>query len=114
MVSKENVQKEIRDLCETKSSPLEAIPAKIIKDHEETFCQKIKIDFDKAIKNGIFPQNLKFADVSPVFKKNDKHSKENYRPVSVLSGMSKVFERPMLTQINEYMSDKLSIFMWLL
>ena len=110
-VSNEKVQNEIRDLSEKKSSPLDAIPAKIIKDHEEIFCQKIKIDFDNAIKTGIFPQNLRLADISPVFKKNNKHSKENYLPISVLSGMSKIFERLMLTQMNEYMSNKLSIFL---
>ena len=37
-VSNEEIQKEIRDLSETKSSPLDAIPARIIKDHEELFC----------------------------------------------------------------------------
>ena len=40
-VSNEKVQNEIRDLSEKESSPLDAIPAKIIKDHEEIFCQKI-------------------------------------------------------------------------
>ena len=68
-VSNEEIQKEIRDLSETKSSPLDAIPARIIRDHKELFCQKIKIDFDTAIMTGIFPQNLKLADVTPVFKK---------------------------------------------
>ena len=51
------------------------------------------------------------ADLSPIWKTNDKHFKGNYRPVSVLSAMSKIFERLMLSQINDYMSDKLSIFL---
>jgi len=54
---------------------------------------------------------MKLADVSPIFKKDDKHSKDNYRPVSVLSSMSKIFERLMLSQINNYMYDKLSIYL---
>ena len=42
--------------------------------------------------NGCFPDKLKLAEVSPIFKKNDDLSKENYRPVSILSHVSMVFE----------------------
>ena len=69
------------------------------------------MDFNKAIEDGIFPQNMKLADVTPLFKKEDKHLKGNYRPVSILSSISKVFERLMRTQINEFMENKLSIFL---
>ena len=94
-----------------KASPLDSVPPKIIKDHIDIISLKIEVDFNSAIKNGIFPHNMKLADVSPIFKKDDKHLKGNYRPVSVLSSMSKIFERLMLTQINNYMGDKLSIFL---
>ena len=36
------------------------------------------------LENGIFPDDLKFADVSPIFKKEDSFKKENYRPVSII------------------------------
>ena len=42
---------------------------------------------------------LKLADVSPVFKKDDDLKKENYRPVSILSHMSRVFERIFYTPL---------------
>ena len=54
---------------------------------------------------------MKLADVAPVFKKNDKHSKGNFRPVSLLSSLSKVFERLMLSQMHTFMTKKLSIFL---
>ena len=41
--------------------------------------------------NGCFPDELKLAEVSPIFRKNDDLDKENYRPVSILSHVSKVF-----------------------
>ena len=56
-----------------------------------TISPKIEMDFNKAIADGIFPQNMKLADVTPLFKKEDKHLKNNYRPVSILSSISKVF-----------------------
>ena len=42
---------------------------------------------------------MKLADVSPVFKKDDDLKKENYRPVCILSHMSKVFERIFYTPL---------------
>ena len=56
----------------------------------------------------LFPKELKLAEVSPIFKKEDDLDKENYRPVSVLPHVSNVFERIMYQQINDYMKDKLS------
>ena len=58
--------------------------------------------------NGYFPDDLKLAEVSSIFKKNDDLDKENYRPVSVLLNVSKVFERIIYSQIDVFMQDKLS------
>ena len=44
--------------------------------------------FDK-----IFPRRVKVADVIPVFKKEDPNNKANYRPISLLPIISKIFER---------------------
>jgi hypothetical protein len=63
------------------------------------------------IYTGIFPQNPKLADVAPLFKKDVKQYKGNYRPVSLLSSISKVFGRLMHHQMHEYMINKLSIFL---
>ena len=56
----------------------------------------------------LFSNNLKTAEVSPIFKKIDDLDKENYRPVGVLPHMSKAFERIMYSQIESFMEDKLS------
>ena len=50
---------------------------------------------------------LKLAEVSSVFKSKDDVDKENYRPVSVFSRVSKVFERIIYQQIEDFMKDKL-------
>ena len=46
--------------------------------------------------------------MTPLFKKLDSMNKENYRPVSLLSHMSKVLERILYNQLNDFMKDKLS------
>ena len=60
------------------------------------------------LKTGNFPNNLKLADITPVFKKKNCLYKVNYRPVSVLPSTSKVFEKLMQKQISGYVSNYLS------
>ena len=55
-----------------------------------------------------FPDTLKRADVTPIFKKGNDNEKENYRPVSMLSTFSKVFEKLLFEQINDHMQSKFS------
>ena len=61
-----------------------------------------------SIDNNCYPDDLKPAEIRPVFKKKDDLDKENDRPVSVLSHVSKVFERIMYQQIEDFVKDKLS------
>ena len=42
---------------------------------------------------GTFPDGLKIADIVPVFKKEDQNDKTNYRPISLLPLISKIFEK---------------------
>ena len=57
---------------------------------------------NSSIRNGCFSAKLKAAEVTPIFKKNYDLDKENYRPVSVLPHVSKVFERIMYIQIENF------------
>ena len=42
------------------------------------------------LKNAVFPDELKLADVTPLYKKSDSEDKTNYRPITVLPLLSKV------------------------
>ena len=50
--------------------------------------------FNLSLKQGIFPDSLKVAKVIPIFKQGSRSLCNNYRPISVLSALSKIFERP--------------------
>ena len=102
---------EIEKLDLSKAECSDSLPARVLKDLNNIISPEIARYFNECIKIGNFPQNLKLADVSPIYKKKDKQCKENYRPVSVLSALSKVFERLLLYQMSEYMKNKLSIFL---
>ena len=53
---------------------------------------------------------MKYADVTPIHKKNDKIDKTNYRPTSILPNLSKVYERLMYNQISPYFDSVFSKF----
>ena len=52
-----------------------------------------------SLKQGIFPDSLKVAKVIPIFKQGSRSLCNNYRPISVLSALSKIFERCILNQL---------------
>ena len=54
---------------------------------------------------------LKYADITPFFKKGDTTDNGNYRPISTLSNFSKIFERLIYTQINLFIENKLLIYL---
>ena len=54
---------------------------------------------------------LKYADITPFFKKGDTTDKSSYRQISTLSNFSKIFERLIYTQINLFMKNKLLIYL---
>ena len=57
---------------------------------------------NQSLKTGIFPEKLKTAKVVPIHKKKDKLLVANYRPISILPVISKVFENIMHTQLMTY------------
>ena len=58
-----------------------------------------------------FPNELKLADVTPIFKKEDPSRAKNYRPVSILPNVSKIFERVLHRQASSYVNQLSSTFM---
>ena len=61
------------------------------------------LGFNNSITTSIFPSSLKQEILKPVFKKGDKNSTENYRPVSILPNISKIFEPFLFKQISNFM-----------
>ena len=64
--------------------------------------------YNQNIKNSTFLNELKNADISPVFKKKDRHGKSNYRPGCILPLLSKPFERILYEQVDSHTKDILS------
>ena len=73
--------------------PQNDIPVKILKFNANFVSPFISNVFNESIENDNFPDDLKLADITPVYKKNSRNDKVNYRPVSILPVLSKVFEK---------------------
>ena len=95
-----------------KNGTFKNIPTRRIKDISD-LCSPVLANIwnEEILLNKNFPENLKLADVTPIFKKKDKTFVENYRPVSVLPTVSKIFERIMQKQITDYIGKFLSPFL---
>ena len=84
------------------------IPTKIIKMAKDILCPYLTDCINAAIQNCSFPDELKKADVSSIFKQDDSSWKGNYRPISVLSALSKVYERIIGVQMDRHFATILS------
>ena len=80
---------------------------KILKECKFTF-DIITACINKAIETGNFPDSIKMANVTPVFKKEDPLDKSNHRSVSILPLLSKVYERVIYNQLSEYSNNFLN------
>ena len=63
---------------------------------------------NECIEKGLFPDCIKLANILPMFKKDSKLDKNDFRPVSILPLLSKIFERVIHVQISEYTDKTLS------
>ena len=104
----EDLSKVIFNLDGSKPSPVGDIPADMLKSTVHMHLPFITKIINFSFENFCFPDELKLAEVSSIFKKNNDLDKKNYRPVSILSHLSKVFERIMYKQIDAFMRDRLS------
>ena len=92
LVSNNEVKKEIQNLDTKNPSTYGSIPATILKQCVNAYLPHLTNSINYSIQHSSFLQELKLSEVIPVYKKLDPLQKENYRPVSLLLHVSKVFE----------------------
>ena len=111
-VTQNDIENEISNLDSTKNGTVNGIPTKRLKDASD-ICSEylVKIWNNEIIENGTFPDKLKLADVTPIFKKDDATQAKNYRPISVLPSLSKVFERLIQKQLLSHIDNYLSSYL---
>ena len=92
-----DIEKEINNI-NPEMATTNTIPPKILKTSTKLSAIVLHELFNDSIERSDFPQNLKLVDITPVYKNNDPLDKTNYRPVSTLPVVSKIFKRIILKQ----------------
>ena len=107
---KDFFQKEIENLCIKKATQQSDIPVRIMKENNDLCSYILHHSFNNSVSSSVFPNDLKKADITPIYKKDEKFLMTNYRPVSILPNVSKLFERSMFNQISTYFEKLFSKF----
>jgi len=93
----------VSDLQNKMSSGFDEIPVKILKLCINSISDPLSTIINSSMQTGTFPDMLKIARVCPLFKGGDKKCIQNYRPISILSSFSKVFEKIIFRRLLKYL-----------
>ena len=104
MVTDEEMEKIVNNLKEG-ASGYDDIPSSLLKLAVPYIKQPLVYICNLSLSEGIFPDALKIANVVPLFKSGNSMLFNNYRPVSLLCVLSKVFEKVMYSRLNEFLTS---------
>uniref|UniRef100_A0A1B6H9V6 Reverse transcriptase domain-containing protein n=1 Tax=Homalodisca liturata TaxID=320908 RepID=A0A1B6H9V6_9HEMI len=102
-INEKEVEKVIQSLKNKHSSGHDEIPVTVIKAVKTSISKILCHLINSSFVSGIFPNKLKQAKIIPLHKKNDPENISNYRPVSVLPSISKVYEKSVHLQLSEFL-----------
>ena len=105
-MSENKVLKYLTKLSPNKATGLDGIPSRFVLDSASLIACPLTHVINMSLIHGVVPDDLKLARVVPLYKKNNKTEVGNYRPVSILGVISKVFERVVYDQIEKYLQDR--------
>lgn len=102
----ESMTKKVINNIKTKSScGVDGLSSYVLKYIKDEISGPLTLIINQSLKYGVFPEKLKIAKVTPIYKGNDSSHPQNYRPISILPTISKVFEKLMHQQINNYFTS---------
>ena len=101
-VDSEFVLKLIRKLKTKSSYGHDGISSILLKHIADIIAPVLATTINQSMMTGIFPNSLKIAKISPIFKKENPHIADNYRPISLLPIISKIFEKVVFIQLYDY------------
>ena len=82
-----------------------SIPNNLLKEHKHIFSTILATLINKSFSDGTFPDLLKLANVIPIYKKKEKLLCSNYRPISLLSNISKIYEKVFHSRLYQFFEE---------
>ena len=104
MVSHDCISKKLRMINVRKATGYDNIPAKLLRLAQNELTYPITNLVNNSISMSTFPDQLKCAELSPLYKREDNFNKNNFRPVSILTGISKLYGSVVNDQLLEFFS----------
>ena len=102
------VASHLKEIDSSKATEPDGIPPVLLKEMNRELSHSLYAIFKKIQQTCVYPKIWKCAAIVPVHKKNSKIEVTNYRPVSLLSCVSKVFERCIYTTLYKFLRPKFS------
>ena len=101
-VTKNQISNLINLLNDKKAVQSTDIPTKLIKEFCDFISEFIYKSINHSITEGNFIADFKVAEVRPLYKNNGRADKSSYRPISILTNVSKIYERCLYSQLYDY------------
>ena len=105
LITEQEIQKFLTKLDITKATGLDNIEANFLKVTGPCITKTLMEICNLSITSNTFPCSWKVARVSPLYKKNNKDNPSNFRPVSILSILSKLLERHVANHLFEFLNS---------
>ena len=87
-----------------KATGLDNIPYKLLKIAADVVAPSLTCIFNQSLLTGLYPSDWKLAKVTPIFKNGSKTDLNNYRPISVIPAVAKIFEKIIYDQLYNYLN----------
>lgn len=87
----------------------DTLPSIVLSKCAQSLCTPLTLIYQKSLSSGLFPSRWKLAFITPIHKKGDLANVENYRPVSILSGLGKLLESLVVKKVYWHISQLISI-----
>jgi len=106
LVNNNDIIKAIESLNSKTSKGVDGLSTVMLKNIKMELSESLSLMINQSLTTGIFPEKLKIARVVPFHKCKNKSEISNYRPISILPSVSKVFERIIHDQVYAYFSSQ--------
>lgn len=91
-------------LCKSKATGLDKISARLLRESADLIASSLCSIFNHSIESGVFPEEWRCSKVIPLFKQGERSDLNNYRPISIILIVAKVFERIIYDQLYDYLA----------
>ena len=109
LITEQDVIDQVDILDVSKAYGPDGISPRLIKEGGRPMCQLLQSLFNKSLEISKFPLIWKSANVVPIFKKGNMEEVSNYRPISLLCTMSKIFEKNIFKYVYNYFKENFII-----